>query len=100
MLNKTLLISALLTFPAFSLASSSDSVTEGLATHLSSLITQTNEAFDQACAAQSALPPESEPEVEFRQFFLTIAPQASFGLSGTLDLEVSPEVTFVWEKTE
>jgi hypothetical protein len=92
MLNITLLISALLAFPAFA--------EEGLATHLSSLITQTNEAFDQACAAQSALPSESEPEVEFRQFFLTIAPQASFGLSGTLDLEVSPEVSFVWEKTE
>ncbi len=78
------------------LGSPSALAADPLGDFLSQTLARTDDAF-QAAAAAPAEP--AAPGVVFKQFFLGIAPKVSFGLSEVLDFEVSPDVTFVWEKT-
>lgn len=91
---------AVLAVMAASSAAWADDANSTLDNYLSTEITRINQAFNEASAEQSVLPQEGAESVELRQLFLTIGPKASFGLSSVLDVEISPEVTFVWEKTE
>jgi hypothetical protein len=63
-----------------------------------SQISGANEAFEQSCRDQERA---GTPEfAELKRFWLGLAPSVSFGLSGVLNLTVTPELTLVWEKTD
>ena len=65
--------------------------------YLHSQITTANQAFETAAISSESQLPKNV--IEYKQFFLTIAPHVSFGIHDILDLEISPEVTLIWEKT-
>lgn len=78
----------------------------GLRDHLAKKIVAADQAFQDACQPGNHEGPDLPPPegacggIEFKQFFLGLGATASFGVSDVLDLDVSPEVTFVWEKSQ
>ncbi len=70
-----------------------------LSAHIDSVVTKANQAFNQDCEEQATAGTFRGDSIEFRQFFLGIAPNVSIGLSGVLNLQISPEITFIWAKT-
>ena len=75
--------------------------TASLAEHISEKINVANEAFEKASAVmRSRGPIGSTDPIEFKQFMLAFAPQATFGINSVLSIQVAPEITFVWEKID
>ena len=72
-----------------------------LASHLTSKILAVDHAFTQASQEQRRVAPSpAGSEVEFKQFFLGFAATASFGIPNVLDIAISPEITFIWERVD
>jgi len=79
-----------LTWFFMSFSSSAYSMTDS---HLIEYLSQHINEADQAFQASSG-------ELECKRFFMGFSASGSVGVSGVLDLEVSPEVTLIWEKSE
>ena len=67
--------------------------------HLSSTIETASRAFSLAYLAQGKTSTEQD-EWEFKDFFLTIAPKVTFGIRDVVDIEISPSITLIWEKSK
>ena len=81
--------------PGISKADSSVDLSE----HLLSKVTSTNDAFLNAVSSSEEDKTQVD-SIELKQFFLTLTATASFGMSKVVDLQVSPEITFIWETVE
>ncbi len=88
----------LILFSLFTPALSQAESLPALSHHFKELIENADHAF----SAQTASPEACE--WEFKEFFLNIAPHVSFGISGgisgVLDLTISPDVVLIWEKVQ
>ena len=74
-------------------------VDPAIADHLASKFQQADQIAG-LISANSSQASDDDSVVEFKQFFLGLAPSATFGINSVLDLQVAPEITFTWEKTE
>ncbi len=91
---------ALLTFLLPHVASAAQVPT--LDDYLAQTVTSADSAFEQAMqknAGENSNDP-AESGLIYKQFFLGLVPNATFGVSKVLNVQVSPEITFIWEKTD
>ncbi|MGK5088169.1 hypothetical protein WDW86_11475 [Bdellovibrionota bacterium FG-2] len=63
-----------------------------LSSHFNEIIENADHAFSTQSSSQQAC------DWEFKAFYLNIAPHISFGISGVLDLTISPDIVLIWEK--
>jgi len=73
-----------------------------LADHISNKIQVANRAFQKVAVLMDQDQNQNikASDIEFKQFFLGLAPTGSFGINSVVSLQVAPEITFVWEKTQ
>ena len=82
-----------------SLNASAD-VDSSIADHLGSKFQQADAMASLVCTSAA---PDGQPDaddVKFTQFFVGLIPSATFGINSVLSFQVSPEITFVFEKVE
>lgn len=75
-------------------------VDPAISDHLSLQFGQADSIAQLVVANASDLHGDDGSGVEFTQFFVGVAPSATFGISSVLSLQVAPEITFIFEKTE
>jgi hypothetical protein len=63
--------------------------------YFANTLTRADDAFRASAPVNDAQSP-----VVFKQFFLGLAPSVTFGINDVLGVQVTPEVTFIWEKTD
>lgn len=77
-------------------------VDNSLADHIGSKFQQADAMAGLVCTSSAPSPDgqSAADEVRFTQFFVGFIPTATFGINSVLSFQVSPEITFVFEKVE
>jgi hypothetical protein len=76
-------------------------VESDLTDHLASKFQEADQVAGLVCANTSQdQDTGADSSIEYKQFFIGFVPSATFGINSVLSLQISPEITFTYEKTE